>query len=380
MRARARGRGRPAVRLILSESSAARYALERGFATSSAVLNGNVVVTSQRGRHNVFLLRNRVGTSFVFKQAADDGRKDLEREAILYELLWSSGLGTEISIPELFSYDRVNSILVLRFADNAVDVATHYRRIGRISVRTAAAIGLVLARLHEHSATHYFNSTRLTEPQCASPFGFLAMLSRIESLPTFSAAEVEIIKILQADPEFSSHLKQISSRWQSVTLIHADLRFKNFLSVALPGARNRRGVILIDWEHAGIGDAGWDVGSVLAAFLDWWIGSIPVSGDGKEFPNIQAARWPLASMNPAIRAFVRSYVKQRRLSSDDARDLIELSVRYACVRLIQSAFEQVQDSSALTSAAVLMLQLAKNGMRDPAALEQQLLGPSMMPS
>lgn len=206
---------RRAATLILSESSAARYAFERGFATGSDILNGNVVVTGRTGRHKLFLLENRVGTSVVFKQATDSGRKALEREATLYDLLWSSGSPPEIPIPTLFSYDRANSILVLGLDDSALDLAALSRRTGRISLRTAAAIGTILARLHEHAASRPFADGKLSELHCASPFAFFSMLSRIEALPMFSAAEVQVIKIIHADSELSSHLRHISSKWRS---------------------------------------------------------------------------------------------------------------------------------------------------------------------
>jgi hypothetical protein len=51
--------------------------------------------------------------------------------------------------------------------------------------------------------------------------------------------------------------------WRSTHLMHGDLRWANCL---VDGAG---GVVLVDWEYAGLGDPAWDLACALAEYLAW---------------------------------------------------------------------------------------------------------------
>lgn len=58
-------------------------------------------------------------------------------------------------------------------------------------------------------------------------------------------------------------LGSMRDAWRSTHLVHGDLRWANCL---VDGAG---GVVLVDWEYAGLGDPAWDLGCALAEHLAW---------------------------------------------------------------------------------------------------------------
>jgi thiamine kinase-like enzyme len=126
---------------------------------------------------------------------------------------------------------------------------------------------------------------------------------------------------------------------------------------------------LIDWELAGSGESALDVGTVLGEYLAAWVASIPIVEMAEPARLLSQARYPLRSMQPAIAAFWSAYCELTS-SPPALRRVVEL----AAVRLLQTAVERAQVSSAPSAHLVTLLQLADNMLHQPEATAVTLLG------
>jgi thiamine kinase-like enzyme len=131
---------------------------------------------------------------------------------------------------------------------------------------------------------------------------------------------------------------------------------------------------LVDWELAGLGDPSWDVGTVFSEYLNLWLVGTPmtIAVSPEESPIL--SRYSLARMQPAIRAFWQSYVRQVELEVAKTNERLLRAVRFAGVKLVQNAYEQMQFAPRLTARAVHLLQLSFNVLKRPEEAAVQLLG------
>jgi hypothetical protein len=116
------------------------------------------------------------------------------------------------------------------------------------------------------------------------------------------------------------------------------------------------------------------VGSVFGDYLNTWLLSIPMGGDDSFDTYLQHARYPLAMMQPAIRAFWASYVQTSGFERVAAHDRLVRAIGYGAARLVQGAFEQSQVSYELGNSAAGAIQLSVNILRRPYEAGVQLLG------
>ena len=128
-------------------------------------------------------------------------------------------------------------------------------------------------------------------------------------------------------------------------------------------------MLLVDWELAGRGPAGFDVGTVLAEYLVKWVGSIPILDPRDPSRFVDRARHPLRLMRPAIHAFWWAY-----RSASTRPPALARVVELAAVRLLQAAVERAQRSAAPSAHVVVLAQLADSLLRDPEDAALGLLG------
>lgn len=123
-----------------------------------------------------------------------------------------------------------------------------------------------------------------------------------------------------------------------------------------------------------MGDPCWDAGSVFSEYLNFWLNSIPITGEDPPDRFVELARYPLGKMQPALRSFWWSYASAMELDGPTAYEWLVRSVRYGAARLVQTAFEYAQGSMHLTGNVVCALQLSLNMLQRPQEAAVHLLG------
>jgi hypothetical protein len=189
-----------------------------------------------------------------------------------------------------------------------------------------------------------------------------------------SLSNIELLRIVQQSEELCTSFERLGGQWRNTSLIHGDLTWANCL--VLPGTRSRPlpALKLVDWELARLGDPCWDVAGVLSGYIDAWLSSIPISADAPPDRFLQFARLPLERMQPALGAFWQSYRRYMEIPDADLAGWLERATSFAGVRLVQTAFEQLQLEPPLGARAVFLVQLCANIVARPLEAAVQLLG------
>jgi hypothetical protein len=362
--------------MLVDQTEVIPYLLERKLVSRSSIVGGDLSVQDLSRRNRNFRIICRNGPSYLMKQGlTNDGKASIAREAEVLKLTRSIFDVARISrsIPCLRHYDSDTGVLVLDLFGAAIDLRQYYARSGRFGVQMAGRLGTMIARLHE-SAPQPELLGDLRRLILRPPWILSQGLATIEDVVARSPGSLQVVRLVQHAPQLLSQFQELSSTWAGTALVHGDLKWDNCLAHSEAGSRRRNGLAVVDWETAGIGDPGWDVGSAFSDYLAFWVLSIPVNADSASQSLPQMAQFSLNAMQPAARSFWHAYVSNRRLTASGTADFLTRSIRFTAARLAQTAFELMQMRTKLTGGVVAMLQLAENIVCQPIEAAHKLLG------
>jgi Phosphotransferase enzyme family len=273
-------------------------------------------------------------------------------------------------LPAFHRYDAEKGILITGFVPDADNLTWLHERLRAFPIDIAQRTGAALAGLH---SIDFPPGT--PRPDC---FGqrphWILLLHRggdLEHLRRTPAAS-QVIDVLLKAPGLGDHLGQLHDSWSTDRLIHADMRWENCLLAPRTQPIEARRLYVIDWELADIGDAAWDVGGILQAYLNSWIVSMQ-AGAADEDALAASARRPLDAIQPAIAAFWRAYASNAPfLAAPDA--FLVRSVKMMAARMMVTAFEISVSSVELDARVMIMLQAALNVFERAAPAVRELLG------
>ena len=364
----AESRPAPAWRRLTAES-VAPYLLDHELVTRRQLVDDGLAVAEFSRRNRSFRAANERGVSYLLKQGVGSERAlTVANEASAYAFLHARFGARDAGafFPRRHAYDADNNVLVMEFLRGAENLREYHTRTHRFPTGVAAQLGRAVARVHA------LVPDWLTKPS-DPPWALSALqLPAVGFLREVSGSNLQLVKIIQEFPEYGRLLETLRAGWAPQCLIHGDLKWENCVVFAR-GAKTRK-LKLVDWELATIGDPGWDVGSIFADYLSYWVFSMPISGDADPGDFVKLAQWPLTRMQPAIDAFWQAYANGLGLDRAARQERLWRSVSYAGGRLVQTAFEHLQNSNFLTGPAVCLLQLSFNMMRRPSEAAVQLLG------
>jgi hypothetical protein len=369
---------------MLTQPQVAPYLLQRSLITQQAIVRGDLEVHSLASRNNNFKAVSVGGPSYLLKQGVGAEREaTVAREAAVYGLLYADAGAARLRryLPGVCLYSPEDSVLVLELFSDAQSMGEYHLRRGRFSTSVAGELGRALGTLHRVTTAEDGRAEAGGYAAFPMPAPFALSIHRPHTafFNEASHANLQLVKIVQRFPEYCALLDDLRKAWHAGAFVHYDIKWNNLL-VLPPGARESHGVLgnprlrIIDWELAGMGDPCWDAGSVFSEYLNFWLNSIPITGEDPPDRFVELARYPLGKMQPALRSFWWSYASAMELDGPTAYEWLVRSVRYGAARLVQTAFEYAQGSMHLTGNVVCALQLSLNMLQRPQEAAVHLLG------
>lgn len=367
--------------MFISVSNLVYYLIERGLATPDSVVDGDwMVVESSRRNRNFKVMRRRHPGFFVkqIQQWDPQAIATLQSEAQCYWLALKNPAFAPLAplLPRYYDFDPARYILVLELLKDGEDLTEHHRRLNAFPPESARSLARALAAYHGIGPGHDHGEAA----------GFAKKVPWILSVDQFNAASFstlsggnsQLVGIVQQYPDFHRHFLALRSDWRFESLLHGDLKWDNCVVENGPndlnGANGKEPAIkIVDWELADWGDACWDVGAILQAYLSFWIFSMPASPEMPTAELVERAQYPVESMQPAIRTFWESYVEARRIEKRDAAAMLERSVRCGAARMIQTAYEYMYNSPQISASTLCLLQVSLNVLSRPQEAIRDLL-------
>lgn len=324
------------------------------------IVEGDLEVRDASRRNRNLRVVSTRGPALFVKHAKDQPVRLAQEAWALRALAADPGLAAGVTT--LRDHDAEAGLLVLDLVEGET-LQSYHHRARRFPAEGGAALGTLLARVHQARP-----ATGPVLPPDA-PSVFLLVRPMLPVVQELSVANLRVVRILQEFPDLARLLAEVRMAWQPSALIHGDLKWDNVLLDGGDPAKPR----IADWESANAGDPCWDVGCVFSEHLSAWLFSIPVRPDAPPERNLHLATLPLEPMLPALRAFWDAYSGTMGFDGPERAVRLRRSVLLAGARLVQTAYEHMQDAPALTGHAVCVLQLAHNVLARPDEAARVLL-------
>jgi Ser/Thr protein kinase RdoA (MazF antagonist) len=356
---------------VLLQGDLVAYLLDRGLLSHERVASGDATIEDLSRRNRNFKVLQRDGPCHFLKQATTrHTRATLAREAEVLQALRSlPSLASHV--PHFVEHDSDRHLLILEIPDAFETLDRRFARTGRWPATLGGALGSFLGRLHRVTRN---GADPLLPNMAEDEAPWVLSIHRPDAvlLSDSSPGNQAFVRIIQDSAGIGDELDRLRTRWKRECLIHGDLKSAN---VAVPkGASAARELQVIDWELAGAGDPGWDLGSVWSDVLAFWLFSIPMAQDGSIEESLEQAPFPLARMRPYVSSIWSAYLREAGLDSVRADMLLARSIPYAAARLLQTGFESTVEASRVTTNLICLIQLAWNMMRRPREAASSLLG------
>lgn len=333
-----------------------RVARDAGLLTDELLMAASIELrVADRRNKNTIVLVDDVPRWFA-KQAQAGGCGHLIHHEATLLSRWAGD--PRPAAPHLVAYDAERRVAITAFVDFAETLAARLERLGHLNLAIARRLGRELARVHTVDPSP-LAATDLSPPWCYSLSAPMA-----DVIADASPGSLRLLALVQSAP-LAEALARLTAAWRPDAGVHNDLKFDN----VLVGRQRPFPILIADWETATAGDPAWDVGSLIGEFLTAWLSSMRADPNATVAQIQASATRPLRPMLPLIHAFLDTY----RRYVDSSPEFLYRAVANAGARVLQSAYESLQDRTALSPLSALQMQLAVNVLTRPEEAAVRLL-------
>lgn len=360
--------------MVLTASNLAYDLIARGLLSAEAAVSGDFAVVDAGRRNSNFKVLRQNGPGLFVKQVRTgvvDAVSTHSREAAFYDVIRSRPALEPIAriVPKLVDYNPRNYTLTVELIPGAENVMEHHWRTGAWPEAIGELLGRSLGLCHAHAGT------LVSDPVLAALFPrqlpFVLNIDPATMFPLNSVSPIgpQLAAALQSSGDLLQHLQTLRMEWRLDALIHGDMKLDNCVMFSEPnGSLQLR---IVDWELADVGDASWDIGSIVAACVAYWLFTTPMQPGQPIGPEAHAR---LTAMQPMLRAFWNSYAVTRGFFAQASRLYLLRCLRFCAGRLILGILEYMQNATALTPNSMAVLQVSRNIFNAPEQAARDILG------
>lgn len=286
-------------------------------------------------------------------------------------------------VSEVIHFNKTDSIIAFNYLDNYRDLADFYLKSKYFPTDIAASIGLTLASIHRatFNCLEYrdFMSDFMVE-YCGDrlfdrPSYSMRSLDRLspEIFGQFPADAIKFFVLYQRYDSLGKAIAELIAASKPCCVIHNDLKLSNILLALeweqdcspadspVNGERSVRNVVrAIDWERSTWGDPAWDLGALIASYLQLWLSSLVVSKSMEIEESLWLATTPLEQLQPSIAILTESYLNYFPETIEYRPDFLKRIVQFTGLSLIEQIQATIQYQKTFGNAGICTLQVAKS--------------------
>ncbi|MBW4619989.1 MAG: aminoglycoside phosphotransferase family protein [Cyanosarcina radialis HA8281-LM2] len=289
--------------------------------------------------------------------------------------------------PEVLHFDRDNSIIVFNYLDDYRDLVDFYNKEQIYPVTIANDLGAALAKIHRLTldkldCRYFLNSLEVTpkESEWETPV-YLRGIDRItpEVFGIFPADGLKFLALYQRYDSLGKAIASLIASYQPCCLTHNDLKLNNLLlhndwEQRILDSQNI--LRFIDWERSGWGDPAFDLGTLVASYVQIWLGSLVVSKEMSIEDSLRMAMTPLELLQPSLGALMSAYLGEFPQILESQPTFLQRVVQFAGLALIHQIQAMLQYQKVFNNTGICMLQVAKSFLCRPQASIPTIFGQS----
>ena len=155
-------------------------------------------------------------------------------------------------------------------------------------------------------------------------------------------------------------MRELSNCFHPCCLTHNDLKLNNILLHTDWEHPSPNSIRLIDWERSSWGDPAFDLGTLIASYLQIWLNSLFISKSLTIEESLRLALTPLEELQPSIATLAGAYFNRFPEILDYYPNFLLRVVQFAGLALIQQIQAMIQYQKSFGNQGICMLQVAKS--------------------
>ena len=386
---------------LLSYPNVFEYLIEQGICTQEEQIQAKVELKYAKNFN--LLLRLPQGRQLLVKQdyryregkSADGFLHEWRLQKFLQRFPEASQIRSWIL--DANHFDVEHSIIVFNYLNDYSDLMGFYGKENIFPMKIGTAIGTTLATIHRltidrHEYQEFFfdhHKGILINPAVQ----LISKLERIspEIFGVVSADGLKFFALYQRYENLREAIAQLTQVFEPCCLTHNDLKLDNILlsidwnsasqvetapldSPLLKRPRRNHIVRLIDWEHSSWGDPAFDLGTLIASYLQMWLSSLITSKALAIDESLCMTMTPLAHLKPSIAAVAIAYFAHFPEVLEHCPNFLQRVVQFSGLALIQQILSTIQHKNTFGNSGLCMLQVAKMLLCSPQESISTVLG------
>ncbi|MBN3905578.1 MAG: aminoglycoside phosphotransferase family protein [Nostoc sp. NMS1] len=275
-------------------------------------------------------------------------------------------------LSEAIHFDTEHSIIVFNYLNDYCDLAEFLTKENVFPSAIATSIGTTLSTIHRTTLKHqeyqdFFSRNSEGIPIDQAP-KFTRGLERIspEVFGQVPADGLKFFALYQRYDSLGKAIEELTSSFKPCCLTHNDLKLNNILlhndweqNISKAEPSNNSIIRLIDWERSAWGDPAFDLGMLIASYLQIWLGSLVVSKSIDVEESLRLAMTPLEQLQPSIAALTKTYLANFPEILEHRPDFLRRVVQFSGLAIIQQIQAMIQYQKSFGNMGICMLQVAK---------------------
>jgi thiamine kinase-like enzyme len=269
-------------------------------------------------------------------------------------------------LPDVLHFDPENSIIVQRYLDDYQNLADYYQKDKSFNSEIAVAIATILATIHRATFNgqdyQEFFSAKLDNLNPANVPNWIRSIEEIgpEIYGIIPADGLKFFKLYQRYESLGQAMRELGNVFQPCCLTHNDLKLNNILLHTNWEQEGSNIVRVIDWERSSWGDPAFDLGTLIASYLQIWLSSLVMSKSLTIEESLRLAMTPLEHLQPSIAALTKAYFNNFPEIFKHRPDFLLRVVQFAGLALIQKIQGMIMYEKSFGNQSICMLQVAKS--------------------
>jgi hypothetical protein len=288
-----------------------------------------------------------------------------------------------LMISEALHFDAEHSVIIFNYLNDYCDLSEFYTKENVFPTTIAALIGAILGTIHHATFNRqeyqdFFSQSSENVPIDRTP-KFSRELERIspEIFGLIPADGLKFFALYQRYDSLGKAIAELDTAFKPCCLTHNDLKLNNILlhndweQVISKAEQSSHSIIrLIDWERGAWGDPAFDLGMLIASYLQIWFSSLVVSKSIDIEESLRLAMTPLDQLQPSIVALTQAYFDNFPEIVERRPDFLKRVVQFSGLALIHQIQAMVQYQKSFGNTGICILQVAKTLLCRP---EQSIL-------
>ncbi len=358
----------------LSAKNVFSYLKEAGICAENSVAPDSIEVKLAKNFN--LLVQWKEARSLLVKQEQRDRdggtANEFLKEWTFHQMLqrFPSDFSGSTNTSECLHFDVENSILVYEYLQDYVDLDSFHRQNELFPPELAAHLGTIAATLHRTTfnqleyADFISQSVPSLEPPATASADNLARISP-EIFGMVPSNCLKFFVLYQRYDSLGAAVAKLMDTMQPSCVTHNDLKLNNVLlhnqwEQRLTQTPSLNIIRVIDWERCGWGDPAFDLGTLLANYLQLWLSSLVVDPSISIEESLRLSAISLEMIQPSAAALVEAYLAAFPEILEQHADFLTRVVQFTGLALIQQIVGSIQYQKYFGNSSICLLQVAKS--------------------